>query len=692
MTHLNDISKIYLEQVAALEEGAIADKLRAMNAAKKQEWDEKGNKAKEDAENALKKVKATQKDLESASFIQKEALDPVGKENADIDNDGDVDNSDEYLHKKRKAIGKAISKKKGEECDDCGKKECECDDKKVDEGILNNPEHAANFKKNADAMAAGLQALHAKKKKTRKEEVELEERNVHGDLEVPSKDIKSLVAKAVKRIDTDVDGDVEANDKNKGEYGEFVPTPDGKGRAFAGPNKVRKESFSNWRQELMIEVSENDSDSDKISDKKVNNYSGKTKCVTINPEMKEEVESLGGQLLEFAEVDTIDINILDEMTDFELDLLSDEMIESIVEEVFEENISEGMEIEDIENIICESIESSLLLLSEGYYDSAVETSKANAKKPEVRAANRRAKLERIKSAVKGAAKSAYRGTSRAAGIAAGTAARGASAATSAARRAGEAASGAAKSAYRGASRAAGSVSAAAERGASAATSAARRAGDIASRAKASAKREFSKGYESGRKRSSSEGGGSSETRKPQPYRNAGVTKKPGLLSRIGSKLKRGLKKAVASGARSVSRGARNIARRMEEQVIAEKSVSVSQQQAAGAALAAKRGEKEPSTLKGASLQMYKSMSEKELRDFAKTKHEGLPEKSMEEGYYGRYGIRRPDTKLTPGKDYGGYKGGDDSTRTLGGKFQSKDNAVVKPVDKTIAAVRKRKNG
>jgi hypothetical protein len=579
-----------------------------------------------------------------------EALDPVGKEDADIDNDGDVDNSDKYLHKKRKAIGKAMGK--DEECEKCGKKKCECDhDKKVDES-----------------------------------------KNVHGETEVASGNLKKLVAKAVKRIDTDVDGDVEANDKNKGEYGEFVPTPDGKGRAFAGPNKVRKESFSNWRQELMIEVSENDSDSDKISDKKVNNYSGKTKCVTINPEMKEEVESLGGQLLEFAEVDTIDINILDEMTDFELDLLSDEMIESIVEEVFEENISEGMEIEDIENIICESIESSLLLLSEGYYDSAVETSKANAKKPEVRAANRRAKLERIKSAVKGAAKSAYRGTSRAAGIAAGTAARGASAATSAARRAGEAASGAAKSAYRGATRAAGSVSAAAERGASAATSAARRAGDIASRAKASAKREFSKGYESGRNRSSSEGGGSSETRKPQPYRNTGVTKKPGLLSRIGSKLKRGLKKAVASGARSVSRGARNIARRMEEQVIAEKSVSVSQQQAAGAALAAKRGEKEPSTLKGASLQMYKSMSEKELRDFAKTKHEGLPEKSMEEGYYGRYGIRRPNTKLTPGKDYGGYKGGDDSTRTLGGKFQSKDNAVVKPVDKTIAAVRKRKNG
>ena len=41
------------------------------------------------------------------------------------------------------------------------------------------------------------------------------------------------------------------------------------------------------------------------------------------------------------------------------------------------------------------------------------------------------------------------------------------------------------------------------------------------------------------------------------------TKRPGLLGRIGSALKSGLKKAVAKGARAVSRGARNLARRMD---------------------------------------------------------------------------------------------------------------------------------
>ena len=40
-----------------------------------------------------------------------EAMDPVGKEDGDIDNDGDTDDSDRYLKKRRAAISKAIKKK-----------------------------------------------------------------------------------------------------------------------------------------------------------------------------------------------------------------------------------------------------------------------------------------------------------------------------------------------------------------------------------------------------------------------------------------------------------------------------------------------------------------------------------------------------------------------------------------------------
>ena len=41
----------------------------------------------------------------------KEALDAVGKEDGDVDNDGDKDSSDKYLKARRDAIGKAMSKK-----------------------------------------------------------------------------------------------------------------------------------------------------------------------------------------------------------------------------------------------------------------------------------------------------------------------------------------------------------------------------------------------------------------------------------------------------------------------------------------------------------------------------------------------------------------------------------------------------
>ncbi|PWL18052.1 DUF3008 domain-containing protein [Falsochrobactrum shanghaiense] len=54
--------------------------------------------------------------------------------------------------------------------------------------------------------------------------------------------------------------------------------------------------------------------------------------------------------------------------------------------------------------------------------------------------------------------------------------------------------------------------------------------------------------------------------------------------------------------------------------------SQAQQKAAGAALAAKRGEIKKSELIGASKEMYESMTEKELEELAQTSHKGLPEK------------------------------------------------------------------
>ena len=62
-----------------------------------------------------------------------------------------------------------------------------------------------------------------------------------------------------------------------------------------------------------------------------------------------------------------------------------------------------------------------------------------------------------------------------------------------------------------------------------------------------------------------------------------------------------------------------------EELLSEKSVSKSQQRAAGIALAAKNGDIPKSKLQGASKEMAK-MSRSDLEDFAKTKHKGLPAK------------------------------------------------------------------
>jgi hypothetical protein len=56
--------------------------------------------------------------------------------------------------------------------------------------------------------------------------------------------------------------------------------------------------------------------------------------------------------------------------------------------------------------------------------------------------------------------------------------------------------------------------------------------------------------------------------------------------------------------------------------------SQAQQKAAGAALAAKRGEQKVSELKGASKSMYDSMSEQELEDMAETSRKDKPQKTQ----------------------------------------------------------------
>ena len=185
-----------------------------------------------------KGYQAMQKRLKELDKVKTEALDPVGKEDADVDNDGKKNtNADKYLLKRRKAIGKAIS---------------------------------------------------------------------------------THEAKEVKRW-WDDDGDGKGYEEGE-VSGKFKK------------KKTVKEGFSNWRQDLS-EVMNDIEDNEKP---KVIKEKGDIKNkVIINPDLKtEEVETIvngfGGTLLEMVEIGEVDY---------------------IVESVYDELLDEGYEEDDIEDAI-----------------------------------------------------------------------------------------------------------------------------------------------------------------------------------------------------------------------------------------------------------------------------------------------------------------------------------------------------
>ena len=77
-----------------------------------------------------------------------EALDAVGKEDDDIDNDGDSDESDEYLRKRRDAVSKAVKNEDKGDMDNDGK------DEPDDEEYLQNKDKA--IKKAMKSTKEGL--------------------------------------------------------------------------------------------------------------------------------------------------------------------------------------------------------------------------------------------------------------------------------------------------------------------------------------------------------------------------------------------------------------------------------------------------------------------------------------------------------------------------------------------------------
>ena len=167
---------------------------------------------------------------------EKKKLDPVGKEDGDVDNDGDKDSSDSYLMNRRRAVAKAMGKKmKKEETE-------ELDEKK---GLYANI-HAKRKRGEAPAKPGdedypAKDAFKKAAKTAKKEEVEIEE----GSLKQARKNVGAS---------TGWDGYKAKGTKTKN--GRQVPNcvkedevEEGYGAKKA--KKMKKENtFSNWRQEI----------------------------------------------------------------------------------------------------------------------------------------------------------------------------------------------------------------------------------------------------------------------------------------------------------------------------------------------------------------------------------------------------------------------------------------------------------
>ena len=322
---------------------------------------------------------------------------------------------------------------------------------------------------------------------------------------------KDMVAAARKKFDEALDpvGQEDADIDNDGDNDKSDKYLHNRRKAVGKAIKKKnvKEGFSDWREDLsevIGNVKKNKSDDVKISEKEINNK------IKINPSLGEAVEELGGTFLEMVEIEDADC-ILDDLSESEVFLLSDKLIEEVVEEFFFECIQEGYDAEEIENVLVESIDVSAALLTEELNTDDDRWGHDSIFVKSNRLAKVKSAVKKVGAGLKSSVKKVGAGLARGAGYVAGAAVRGAKAVG----------------------------------------------------------REMSKGYERGRGGSSSSS--SSSTPSPQTQTSSSSSsstekgsKRPGLLGRIGSALKSGLKKVIGAGARAVSRGARNVARKMED--------------------------------------------------------------------------------------------------------------------------------
>ena len=255
-------------------------------------------------------------------------------------------------------------------------------------------------------------------------------------------------------------------------------------------------------------------------------------------------------------------SILDEFTDEDLDDLTEEYIEEQVNEFFQECVEEGLDIDIIEDVLCESIDSSLELLSEVTNPAKVAAARMRDKasggdKPKMNVSKQKvggssekkaSKLSMVKGAVKKAAKGSVGLAARAVGTA---------------QRAGSAVKSAAKKGYergrQGSGGGSSSTSSASGGGSSSSDSSGTSSASGGS-SSSSGTSSASGGSSSSSGTSSASGGGS-----PSGSSAAPAKRKDGLLKRGLKKVVRGISKGVSAAAGAVKAGADSITNRARKE-------------------------------------------------------------------------------------------------------------------------------
>ena len=226
---------------------------------------------------------------------QKEALDPVGQEDGDVNNDGKKDSSDKYLMKRRKAIATAMASTK----------------KKMTEGVRDlDPEKGTEERKARLEKKRGMKLDdHPQYKKEEVENVEELYKGKHGQSEKEYMDSRSDAGKQISG-DSKMSGAAYSHRSFKGQGKPAKPGERQKAqgrmtqadrdelaiRKAALKKKSMKEAYSSWRQDLS-EIMTDDISDKPIKEKKVRN------TIKINPKLGEAIEAMGGELIEATEVD-----------------------------------------------------------------------------------------------------------------------------------------------------------------------------------------------------------------------------------------------------------------------------------------------------------------------------------------------------------------------------------------------------